>query len=73
MNSSLLRSAFKFLPVIGAYIADCFEGKGPAELREKWKLDSMKQVDGPIFCNDGSRRGPPRRQLPDDERFQAKL
>ncbi|CAG9981776.1 unnamed protein product [Clonostachys byssicola] len=64
---------FKFLPVLGRYTADCFEGKASEELQRRWKLhvDEDKAPPGPIVCNDGSRRGPARRKLTSVE--QAKL
>ncbi|KAL0262167.1 hypothetical protein SLS55_003606 [Diplodia seriata] len=56
--------AFKFLPVIGTYIADCFEGTASAELREKWAFRSGTSAD---FDGDGSRGGPKRRMLDPSE------
>jgi len=67
----ILNSGFKFLPVLGRYIADCFEGKASPEVREKWKLRKDPGVRGPLVCNDGSRRGPEKRVLTPLE--QAKL
>ncbi|KAB2576899.1 L-pipecolate oxidase [Lasiodiplodia theobromae] len=52
--------AFKFLPVVGKYIADCFEGIADAELREKW---AFRSGTSPDFVGDGSRGGPRRRML----------
>ncbi|GME53128.1 L-pipecolate oxidase [Neofusicoccum parvum] len=52
--------AFKFFPVIGRYIADCFEGLASADLREKWAFTSGSSRD---FAGDGSRSGPQRRRL----------
>ncbi|EXJ92969.1 hypothetical protein A1O3_01525 [Capronia epimyces CBS 606.96] len=63
--------AFKFLPVLGRHIADCFENKASAETRTKWKLPAQLSASEPIVCNDGSRRGPPRRKLSRSE--QARL
>ncbi|KAM5351072.1 hypothetical protein ACJ41O_003795 [Fusarium nematophilum] len=62
--------AFKFLPVLGRYIADCFENKAPESLRRKWRLRAAdgKQV---LKQGDGSRGGPPLRTLTRAE--QAKL
>ncbi|KAJ5550124.1 FAD dependent oxidoreductase [Penicillium sp. DV-2018c] len=62
---------FKFLPVLGKYIADCFENIAPEALRQKWRMnppqgDSMAPMSG-----DGSRGGPPLRKLSPLE--QAKL
>ncbi|KIW28340.1 uncharacterized protein PV07_08013 [Cladophialophora immunda] len=54
---------FKFLPILGNYISDCFEEKASVEVREKWRLRSDPGVRLPFVCNDGSRRGPPRRVL----------
>ncbi|KAH8647739.1 FAD dependent oxidoreductase [Xylariales sp. PMI_506] len=62
---------FKFLPVLGQYIADCFENIAPQDLRIKWKLP---KADGKNFLQmegDGSRCGPPLRTL--DYHEQAKL
>ncbi|KAJ5287480.1 L-pipecolate oxidase [Penicillium angulare] len=61
---------FKFLPVLGKYIADCFENKAPEELRKKWRLDSPVGSAG-AMKGDGSRAGPPLRWLNDFEK--AKL
>ncbi|KAL4805430.1 FAD dependent oxidoreductase [Aspergillus unguis] len=55
--------AFKFLPVLGKYIVDCFENRAPSELREKWKLKASSKQDGPLMLGDGSRGGPPLRKL----------
>ncbi|KAL6702383.1 hypothetical protein ACN47E_002349 [Coniothyrium glycines] len=52
--------AFKFLPVIGRYIADAFEGIASDEQNLKW---AWKPASEPISKGDGSRGGPPRRQL----------
>ncbi|KAL1964461.1 hypothetical protein VTN77DRAFT_6887 [Rasamsonia byssochlamydoides] len=62
---------FKFLPILGRYIADCFEEKAPAHIRQKWRLENGQNAKGPMVCNDGSRRGPERRLLTVEE--QAKL
>ncbi|KAJ9265273.1 hypothetical protein DTO195F2_1885 [Paecilomyces variotii] len=62
---------FKFLPILGKYIADCFEDKASTEVRQKWRLEKSSQTTGPMVCNDGSRRGPARRLLTAQE--QAKL
>ncbi|KAK1979567.1 FAD dependent oxidoreductase [Colletotrichum cereale] len=64
--------AFKFLPVIGSHVADCFERKAPTALREKWRL--RRAVDGEttlMMAGDGSRAGPALRTLSPEE--QAKL
>lgn len=68
-----LHSGFKFLPVLGRYIADCFEGKATPEVREKWRLPSPSAGGERIMVNDGSRRGPPRRTLGEEERLKARL
>ncbi|CAG7979280.1 unnamed protein product [Penicillium olsonii] len=60
--------AFKFLPVLGRYVADIFEGKASDYQREKW---AWKQTSVPISRGDGSRGGPPRRSLKREE--QARL
>ncbi|KAF2156376.1 FAD dependent oxidoreductase [Myriangium duriaei CBS 260.36] len=59
---------FKFLPVLGRYIADCFEGIASPEVRERWKLNAPIGKEGKIAVHDGSRRGPPRRVIHEDER-----
>lgn len=66
-------SAFKFLPVLGKYVADCVEGKAEAGLREKWRLNITEgKGTGEInMAGDGSRGGPPLRRLSLQE--QAKL
>ncbi|KAF7719634.1 Uncharacterized protein PECH_004130 [Penicillium ucsense] len=61
---------FKFLPVLGKYIADCFENKAPAELREKWRLQEAPR-ESPAeksMKGDGSRAGPPLRKLTSTEK-----
>ncbi|KAK5191996.1 hypothetical protein LTR99_006660 [Exophiala xenobiotica] len=62
---------YKFLPVLGRYIADCFEGTAMAEVQQKWRLPPFATREGKITAGDGSRRGPPRRML--DRSEQAKL
>ena len=66
-------SGFKFLPVLGRYIADCFEGTATQEVKEKWKLPSPSHTREKINVNDGSRRGPPRRTLRKEEQLKARL
>ncbi|GKT90955.1 sarcosine oxidase (FAD dependent oxidoreductase) [Colletotrichum tofieldiae] len=64
--------AFKFLPVIGTHVADCFERRAPTALREKWRL--RRPVGGETtlrMAGDGSRAGPALRKLSPQE--QAKL
>ncbi|RDW67592.1 FAD dependent oxidoreductase-5 [Coleophoma cylindrospora] len=51
---------FKFMPVLGKYIADCFENKASQEMREKWRFRPVESVD---MRGDGSRGGPDRRPL----------
>ncbi|UPX09312.1 uncharacterized protein EKO05_0000003 [Ascochyta rabiei] len=54
---------FKFLPVLGKYLADCFEDKAPSDLRHKWRLRPVNQEQHGDKFGDGSRAGPPLRQL----------
>ncbi|KAJ5367946.1 FAD dependent oxidoreductase [Penicillium cataractarum] len=56
--------AFKFLPVLGRYVADSFEGKASETQKKKWKLG---RSSAPISRGDGSRGGPPRRALNAEE------
>ena len=56
--------AFKFLPVLGKYIADGFEKKASAVQQEKWRWQPSQEA---ISKGDGSRGGPPRRALRPDE------
>ncbi|KAI9045549.1 NAD(P)/FAD-dependent oxidoreductase [Aspergillus affinis] len=63
--------SFKFMPILGRYIADVYENKASPEIRRKWRFrlpDGMSE--GPK-AGDGCRGGPPLRQLRPDE--QAKL
>ncbi|CAG9948956.1 unnamed protein product [Clonostachys rosea f. rosea IK726] len=55
--------AFKFLPVLGTYIADCFENKAPTELRRKWSFPLPAGDNAGTKIGDGSRAGPPLRIL----------
>lgn len=65
-------SAFKFLPVLGKYVADCFENRAPRELRQKWRLKTPTNGTGSaVMAGDGSRGGPPLRKLSVQE--QSKL
>ncbi|KAM0326600.1 hypothetical protein ACHAQA_006469 [Verticillium albo-atrum] len=60
--------AFKFLPVIGKQIADCFEAKASAEVRTKWRLNTPEPGQGKlIMAGDGSRGGPALRNLSKEE------
>ncbi|THX46032.1 fructosyl amino acid oxidase [Aureobasidium pullulans] len=52
--------AFKFLPILGRYIADNFEGTASGEQRKKW---AWLETAEPIMPGDGSRGGPERRVL----------
>ncbi|KAJ5380842.1 L-pipecolate oxidase [Penicillium cataractarum] len=56
---------FKFLPILGKYIADCFENKASEELRQKWRLQPTPRdaPNGDGMKGDGSRAGPPLRKL----------
>ncbi|KAH7136808.1 FAD dependent oxidoreductase [Dactylonectria estremocensis] len=63
--------AFKFLPVLGRYIADCFENKASSDIRRKWRLRLPTGKDEMSKIGDGSRQGPPLRTLAGHE--QAKL
>lgn len=56
-------SAFKFMPVLGRYITDCFENKASQDIRHKWRLREASGVRNPIKGGDGSRGGPPLRVL----------
>jgi sarcosine oxidase/L-pipecolate oxidase len=59
-----LTSGFKFLPILGKYIADCYENKAPEELRKKWRLEPVPSgSNGSHMKGDGSRAGPPLRSL----------
>ncbi|KAL0938427.1 fructosyl amino acid [Colletotrichum truncatum] len=55
--------AFKFLPVLGRYITDCFEEKASGELRHKWRLRESDGKSEELKLGDGSRGGPPLRKL----------
>ncbi|TDZ55087.1 L-pipecolate oxidase [Colletotrichum trifolii] len=55
--------AFKFLPVLGRYIVDCFEGKASQGLRHKWRLRVPDGKQDEVKLGDGSRGGPPLRKL----------
>ncbi|KAH7363250.1 FAD dependent oxidoreductase [Plectosphaerella cucumerina] len=63
--------AFKFLPVLGRYVADCFEDKAPAEVRRQWRFRATTESTEGFKRGDGSRGGPPLRVLSAQE--QAKL
>ncbi|KAJ5452926.1 FAD dependent oxidoreductase [Penicillium cf. griseofulvum] len=62
---------FKFLPILGQYIADCFENKAPEALRQKWRMNPPQNDSNGPMAGDGSRAGPPLRKLSPLE--QAKL
>ncbi|KAJ3543506.1 hypothetical protein NM208_g2130 [Fusarium decemcellulare] len=53
--------AFKFLPVLGRYITDCFENKAPEEIRQQWRLKLPDGKPESPMAGDGSRGGPPHR------------
>ncbi|KAK2045516.1 FAD dependent oxidoreductase [Colletotrichum somersetense] len=60
--------AFKFLPVIGSHVADCFERKAPTALREKWRMRRAVAGETTLrMAGDGSRGGPPLRKLSPEE------
>jgi sarcosine oxidase/L-pipecolate oxidase len=63
MANKMNISAFKFLPVLGTYIADCFENKAPTELRRKWSFPLPAGDNAGTKIGDGSRAGPPLRIL----------
>ena len=64
-QTNIVASGFKFLPILGKYIADCFENKAPEELRQKWRLQPTPHdaSSGNGMKGDGSRAGPPLRKL----------
>lgn len=66
--ANCFHSGFKFLPVLGHYIANSFEGKASQEQQKKW---AWTEGSGLIMKGDGSRGGPARRVLSRDE--QARL
>lgn len=60
-------SGFKFLPVIGKYVADAVERSLPTELQNKWRF--RQEYRGKhAFKLDGSRGGPERRELTQEEK-----
>lgn len=64
--------AFKFLPVLGKHIANCFERKATPEIRAKWAARRNEGEDSKqAMSGDGSRGGPQMRVLTGRE--QAKL
>ncbi|KAI4721489.1 fructosyl amino acid oxidase [Aureobasidium sp. EXF-10727] len=58
--------AFKFLPILGRYVVDSFEGVASAEQKEKWRWSKSAES---IMPGDGSRGGPPRRVLTQGEQL----
>ncbi|KAH6681568.1 FAD dependent oxidoreductase [Halenospora varia] len=58
--------AFKFLPVLGRYVADVFEGVASQEMKNKWSYANA--MNGSPSKGDGSRGGPKRRNLNVTER-----
>ncbi|KAF7556913.1 hypothetical protein G7046_g6174 [Stylonectria norvegica] len=63
--------AFKFLPIIGRHVADCFQGKAARSLREKWAIRPSNLGSSGVMSGDGSPAGPAVRVLTQKE--QAKL
>ncbi|CAG8935542.1 unnamed protein product [Penicillium salamii] len=63
--------SFKFMPILGRYIADVYENKASPELRRKWRFRLPDVIQESPKTGDGSRGGPPLRTLRPDE--QAKL
>jgi sarcosine oxidase/L-pipecolate oxidase len=59
--------AYKMLPVLGKYVVQALEGTLDPELRAKWRLDT-DLLSGQKFVGDGSRGGPPRRELTSEEK-----
>jgi sarcosine oxidase/L-pipecolate oxidase len=59
-----INSAFKFLPILGQYVANSFEGVASVEQKKKWQWSENAT---PIMPGDGSRGGPPRRVLTKEE------
>ncbi|KNG89054.1 hypothetical protein ANOM_002928 [Aspergillus nomiae NRRL 13137] len=57
---------FKFLPVLGRYIADRYENCAPEILQQKWRL-RLPDGSGDLKIGDGSRGGPPLRMLTVEE------
>ncbi|KAE8393730.1 FAD dependent oxidoreductase [Aspergillus alliaceus] len=57
---------FKFLPVLGRYIADRYENCAPEILRQKWRY-RLPDGRGDLKIGDGSRAGPPLRVLTVEE------
>ncbi|KAK9799163.1 putative FAD dependent oxidoreductase domain-containing protein [Seiridium cardinale] len=55
--------AFKFLPVLGHYIVECYESNASLQVRNKWRLTVGEVLDGIAMAGDGSRGGPPLRVL----------
>ncbi|KAH8426802.1 NAD(P)/FAD-dependent oxidoreductase [Aspergillus melleus] len=63
--------SFKYMPILGRYIADVYENKASPDIRQKWRFRLPDGIlEGPK-ARDGSRGAPPLRQLRPDE--QAKL
>ncbi|KAL2209884.1 FAD dependent oxidoreductase [Sarocladium strictum] len=63
--------AFKFLPVLGRYIADCYENKSSPEIRQQWRLRKPSATSTMLKGGDGSRGGPKLRVL--SQREMSKL
>lgn len=62
--------AFKFLPILGRYVADRFEHRVSDAIRQKWRLRS-EEGEGKVKTGYGSRAGPSLRTLTPEE--QSKL
>ncbi|EQB54203.1 FAD dependent oxidoreductase [Colletotrichum gloeosporioides Cg-14] len=60
--------AFKFLPVLGEYLAKAVRGELPQSLAHKWRFRKDYQNQKDAFLGDGSRGGPARRELSGKER-----
>ncbi|KAJ5273373.1 hypothetical protein N7478_008498 [Penicillium angulare] len=63
--------AFKFLPILGHYMSLALKGRLPDKLAQKWRFRKDYENEGDTFKGDGSRGGPPRRELESQEK--AKL
>ncbi|KAL4967696.1 NAD(P)/FAD-dependent oxidoreductase [Aspergillus stella-maris] len=63
--------AFKFLPVLGPYIAQAWKKTLPSHLAKKWRFRTEYADREDAFWGDGSRGGPGRREFDREEK--AKL
>lgn len=66
-----MRSAFKFLPLLGRYVVDSMHRSLPAHLADKWKFRGRQQSASDTWEGDGSRGGPARRELSPVEEMQV--